>query len=90
MSRGTMMVITAATAGILIAGTSAAIAVVNATQTTPTSNSIVLLPDANAGELPTIGNPTGEGAPASTDNAPASTSGNEPVVLPHDHDGDDD
>ena len=43
MSRGAMMMISAAAAGILIAGTAAAISVVNATATAPTSNSIELI-----------------------------------------------
>ena len=47
MTRGAMMMISAAAAGILIAGTAAAISVVNATETSPTSNTIELIGNAS-------------------------------------------
>ena len=53
MTRGAMMMVSAAAAAVLIAGTAAAISVVNATKTAPTSNTIELVADPGTHPAPT-------------------------------------
>ncbi|MDO8733506.1 MAG: hypothetical protein Q7L55_13190 [Actinomycetota bacterium] len=71
MTRGAMMMISAATAGILMAGTAAAISVVNATETAPTSTTIDLI-----AEQVTIPVPT------PTPTAPATAGSSDRYVAP--------
>ena len=70
MARGTLIAITTATAGIFIAGTAAAVAVVNAAQTTTASESISLVsssaPESSAGVDFTPGDLPRINAPRST------------------------
>lgn len=94
MTRGAMMMISAATAGILMAGTAAAISVVNATETAPTSHTIdllaeqpplpVLTPTAPAGQTRTSVAPITEQAGVGSKQPETSvpTRVKDPVVSP--------
>jgi len=81
MSRAAMLGVSAATAGILIAGTTAAISVVNAVQTAPVSHTIPLL---------THHITPAQGSPPAQGNSPGSEHDFESSFPAHDHDGDDD
>ena len=99
MTRGAMMMISAAAAGILIAGTAAAISVVNATETAPTSNTVELIGNASP---PAATTPATQAVPAPVvkdagaaqiaplaPQLPAADQAN-PLRRPDDRDGDDD